>query len=130
MAPVEKRRTIDDTGSTSSMGTGLPPGLRGRPQPEQPPQRAQPGRLVVDRPGVLLEDVVAPGPGRVLQLVHRRRVEEVELALPPPLVLATHFQVAVGQLAGPGRPGPGVAGQHLGGDLVEADPADAADRAR
>ena len=130
MAPVLKRLTIADTGSTSSIGTGLAPDLRGRPDPEQAPQGAQPGRLVVDRPGVLLEDVVAAGPGGVLQLVDRGRVEQVELALPPPLVLAADLEVAVGQLARPGREGPLVAGQHLGGDLVQADPADAADRAR
>ena len=87
------------------------------------------GRLIVDGLRVLLEDVVAAGPGGVLQLVDGGRVEEVELAFPAPLVLAPAVEIPVGQLARPGREGPLVPGEHLGGDLVETDTADAADRA-
>ena len=57
--------------------------------------------LVVDGRGVLLEDLVALGPRGVLQLEHGLGVEEVELALAAPLVLAAHLELAVGPL---GRP--------------------------
>ena len=63
---------------------------------EQAPQGGQATRLVVDQAGVLLEDVVAAGPRGVLQLEHRLRVEEVVLALPPPLVLAAELQASGG----------------------------------
>ena len=96
---------------------------------EQPAQRGQPAGLVVDQRGVLLEDVVALGPGGVLQLEHRLRVEQVHLALAPPLVLAAELEPAVGALLGPRRVGGGVARGDLHGDLVEADAAEAADRA-
>ena len=54
--------------------------------------------LVVDRLGVLLEDVVALGPGGVLELEDGLRVEEVDLALAAPLVLAADLALAVGPL--------------------------------
>ena len=62
---------------------------------EQPAQRHQPLGLLVDRRGVLLEDVVATGPRRVLQPEHRLRVEQVQLALATPLVLAADVERAV-----------------------------------
>ncbi len=55
---------------------------------------------------VLLEDVVALGPGGVLQLEHGLRVEEVDLALAPPLVLAADLALAMGPLGRAGRDGP------------------------
>ena len=91
------------------------------PQLEQAPQRGQVLGLLVDQAGVVLEDVVAAGAGGVLQLEHRLRVEQVVLALAAPLVLAAQLELAVGPLLGTGRVGDGVAGGHLGGDLVEAD---------
>ena len=81
--------------------------------------------------GVLLEDVVALGARRVLQLEHRLRVEEVVLALAAPLVLAAELEVAVGALA---RAASGSATAwrrgDLVGELVEADAAEAATRCR
>ena len=83
----------------------------------------------VDQRGVLLEDVVALRTRAVLQLEHGLRVEQVDVALATPLVLATELQLAVGALLGPTRVRLGVAGGHLGGDLVEPDATEAADRA-
>ena len=57
-------------------------------EPEQPAQRHQPLGLLVDALGVLLEHVVAPGAGRVLEAEHGLGVEQVRLALAAPLVLA------------------------------------------
>ena len=94
------------------------------PEAEQPAQRHQPVRLLVDLAGVVLEDVVAALPGGVLQLEHRLRVEQVQLALAPPLVLAADLQRAV---VGPhvvGRVGAPVRAQHLLGQHVETDPAE------
>ena len=104
---------------------------RARPvaEPEQAAQRASCCRLVVDERGVLLEDVVPPGAGGVLELEDRLGVEEVVLALAAPLVLAAGLEVAVGPLLGPARVGDGVAQADLLGELVEADAAEAADGA-
>src|SRR3712207_6945807 len=52
-------------------------------------------RLLVDAGGVLLEDVVATGPRRVLQPEDRLGVEEVLLAVAAPLVLAAGLELAV-----------------------------------
>ena len=123
---MENRLTISPTGSTSSIGIGRPHAVL---EGEQAAQRRQLAGLVVDQRRVLLEDVVALGPGGVLQLEHRLRVEQVDLALAPPLVLAAELEPAVGTLLGPARMGDGVAGGDLGGDLVEPDAAEAADRA-
>ena len=65
----------------------------------------------------------------MLQLEHGLRVEQVDLALTAPLVLAAELELAVGPLLRTGRVCGGVAGGDLGGDLVEADPAEPADRA-
>ena len=92
MAPVENRAMIDSIGSTSSIGTDVAIAV----ELEQAAQRHQLARLVVDRGRVLLEDVVALRPRRVLQLVHRVGVEQVRLALAPPLVLATEFEACGG----------------------------------
>ena len=76
---------------------------------EQPAQRRQPVGLLVDGLRVLLEDVVAARAGGVLQAEHRLRVEQVDLALAAPLVLAAGDQRAVvGAARRPaGRPGGG-----------------------
>ena len=100
------------------------------PQVHQPPQGGQVGRLVVDRPGVLLEHLVALGPGGVLQLEHGLGVEEVDLAFPAPLVLAADLPLAVGQLGGPVQMGEPVAAGHLLGQDVEARPRRSATRCR
>ena len=60
----------------------------------------------------------------MLQLEHRLGVEEVELALAAPLVLAAGPQVAVGGLLGPVEVGEAVALDRLGGEHVEADAAE------
>ena len=62
---------------------------------QQPAQRHQPPRLVVDQAGVLLEDLVPAAAGRVLQLEDRLGAEQVRLALAPPLVLAAGVQPPV-----------------------------------
>ena len=64
-------------------------------QLEQPAQRHQALRLVVHRRRVLLEHVVATRPRRVLQLEHRLRVEQMQLAFAAPLVLAADPQPTV-----------------------------------
>ncbi len=97
---------------------------------QQAPQRGQVGGLVVDEPRVLLEDVVALGPRGVLQLEHRLGVEEMDLALAPPLVLASHFELTVRPFAGAVEVSQPVAGRHLLGQHVEPHPADAAHRPR
>ena len=60
MAPVANRLTIDSTGSTSSIGTGV---ALVEPEVEQAAERAEPLGLLVDHAGVLLEDVVPARPG-------------------------------------------------------------------
>ena len=90
---MENRLTISLTGSTSSIGT------RGRAhavlEPEQPAQGHQPLGLLVDARRVLLEDVVAPGSGGVLQPEDGLGVEQVRLALAAPLVLAADVEAPV-----------------------------------
>ena len=91
---------------------------------QQPAQRGHPLALVVDQPGVLLEDRVLAGAGGVLQLEHRVRVEQVVLALAAPLVLAADLELAVRPLVGPVQVGQRVPGRDVGGDVVEVDAAD------
>ena len=55
---------------------------------EQAAERAEPLVLLVDQRGVLLEDVVAAGLGGVLEPEDGLGVEQVVLAVAPPLVLA------------------------------------------
>jgi hypothetical protein len=98
-------------------------------QPEQAPQGAGALGQRVDGRGVLLEDVVLLRAGRVLQLEHRLRVEQVHLALAAPLVLPAGLEPAVGPLGGVLRVGPAVARRDLRGDDLEADAAEPARRA-
>ena len=90
-------------------------------------QQAAQGRhlltLIVDQSGVLLEDRVLPGAGRVLQLEHCLRVEKMKLALTAPLVFPAHLQFAVRTFVGPIQIGQPVAGRDVGGDVVESDTA-------
>ena len=119
MAPVANRLTIDSTGSTSSIGTGV---ALVEPKLEQAAERAEPLVLVVDQPGVLLEDVVAARLGGVLEPEDGLGVEQVVLAVAAPLVLAPFEE--------PGRPhvaagvGAVVVVERLRGDLRQADAAD------
>ena len=65
--------------------------------------------LVVDEPRVLLEDRVLAAPRRVLQLEDRLGVEQVVLAVAPPLVLAAPLELVLADR--PGRETPaGAAG--------------------
>ena len=96
---------------------------------EQPAQRRQPLRLVVDQAGVLLEDLVAARARGVLELEHRVRVEQVVLALPAPLVLAADLELAVRGLLGPRQEREAVPEGHVLGDLVQANAVDRADGA-
>ena len=123
---MAKRLTISDTGSTSSTDRA---GCRPSRNRSKPAQRRQLGRLVVDELRVLLEDVVALGPGGVLQLEHRLGVEEVDLTLAPPLVLAPDLELAMGPLGRPIEVGETMARRDLLGEHVEAHAADAADGA-
>ena len=88
IAPVEKRLTIDATGSTSSSGTGSAAVF----ESHQPAQRRELLALIVDRARVFLEDRVLPAARRVLQLEHGLRVEQVVLAVAPPLVFAADVE--------------------------------------
>ncbi len=91
---------------------------------EQPAQRHEPGGLVVHQVGVFLEDLVPAAPGRVLQLEHGLRVEQVRLTLTTPLVVTAGLQPPVIEVGAPGREGPGVPGRDLGGQHLEADTAE------
>ena len=90
---------------------------------QQAAQRHEPGGLVVHQAGVLLEDLVAAAPGRVLQLEHGLRVEQVRLALATPLVVTAGLQPPVIRGGAPGREGPRVPGPGLSGQHLEADAA-------
>ena len=65
----------------------------GRTQLQQPAQGREPLALIVDEPGVLLENRVLAASRRVLQLEHRVGIEEVILAVATPLVFATGIQL-------------------------------------
>ncbi len=93
---------------------------------QQAAQRGHPLALVVDQPGVLLEDRVLAGAGRVLQLEHRVRVEQVVLALAAPLILAADLELAVRPLVGAVQVSQRMPGRHVVGDVVEVDAADRA----
>ena len=90
---------------------------------QQATQRGHPLALVVDQPGVLLEHLVLPGAGGVLQLEHRVGVEQVILALAAPLVFAADLELAMRPLVGPVEVGQRVPGRDVGGDVVEIDTA-------
>ena len=81
---------LDQTGEPRGRDAAPSPrGLRGSSTPRNPAQQAaqrhEPGGLVVHQVGVLLEDLVAAAPGRVLQLEHGLGVEQMRLALAAPL---------------------------------------------
>ena len=102
----------------------LAAGRVGGLEAEQPTQRHQSLGLGVHAARVLLEHVVLARPGGVLQPEDGLRVEQVQLALAAPLVLATGLELAVC-----GRdPADGVrravAQRHLLGDHVDADAAE------
>ena len=94
---------------------------------EEATQGGQPPGLVVDQARVLLEDVVAPLPGGVLELEDRLRVEEVVLAVAPPPVLPSLLEGAMCPLLRVPREGHGMVGGHLGGEDVQPHPAQSAD---
>ena len=96
---------------------------RRRRKVEQAAQRGVPAVLIVDELRVLLEDGVLPAAGGVLQLEHRVGVEQVVLAVAAPLVLAAVVQV--GRSHGPHRVRAPVPLEHLLGDDLDADAADA-----
>ena len=96
---------------------------------EEPAQRHQPLRLLVDARGVLLEDVVATAPGGVLEPEDRLGVEQVRLALAAPLVLAADLELAVGRGDASARVRRGVPAGDLLGDDVELDAAELGGRA-
>ena len=89
---------------------------------------AQLPALVVDEPRVLLEDRVLAAARRVLQLEHRLGVEQVVLAVAPPLVLAAPLEIVLADR--PRRERLLVPPPHFFGDDVDADAADARGGAR
>src|SRR5579859_6245987 len=97
---------------------------------EQATQRRQALGLIVDQAGVVLVDVVALGARGVLQLEDRFGIEEVVLALPPPLVLTAQVEVAVGPLVGAIGVGDAVASGDFLRDRVEPNPVEPRHRAR
>ena len=103
IAPVAKRLTIDvdrfdlvDRDRRHRRVAGL--------QLEQAAQRREVLALVVDQPGVLLEDRVLAAARRVLQLEHRVGVEQVVFAVAPPLVFAAPFEIVLSRPAATGTP--------------------------
>src|SRR5205823_3380062 len=95
---------------------------------EQTAQRCLALALIVYEPGVFLEHVVLSAARRVLQLEDGIGVEQVVLAVAPPLVLAAGLQIAGAAAAR--RKRPGVAPEHFGGDDVDADATDPGSRPR
>ena len=91
---------------------------------EQPAQRLELVRLVVDELGVLAEDVVPPRARRVLQAEHRVGVEQVGRSVAAPLVLAAGPQPLVRADGGILGVGVLVARGVLGRDDVDADAAE------
>jgi len=90
---------------------------------EQAPQRHLAVGLGVDQSGVLLEDVEALLARGVLELLDRSRVEEVQLAVATPLVLAVVDESVA--RAGSRVVGARVQGQHGASDVLERDAAEA-----
>ena len=97
------------------------------PELEKATQGGKPPGLVVDQARVLLEDVVAPLPGGVLELENRLRVEEVVLAIAPPPVLPSFLEGAMCPLLRVLRERHGMVGGHLGGQDVQPHSAQSAD---
>ena len=91
------------------------------PELEEPSERGELSRLVVDELRVLAVDVLALRTRRVLELEHRLRVEEVVLAFATPLVLAAPVEVAVRELVGAVGVRARVTATHLFGQLVDPD---------
>ena len=121
------RLTISLIGSTSSIEIGR--ARVGATEGEQAAQRHQPLGLLVDALGVLLEDVVAPLPRRVLQPEDGVGVEQVRLTFAPPLVLPAHAELAVREPHPVRRVCRGVPGRGLRGEDVEPDSTELAHRA-
>ncbi len=90
---------------------------------EEAAQGAEPLGLVVHHAAVLLEDVLAARARAVLQPEYRLRVEQVELAVAAPLVLAAPEQFV--QTAVTLREGSCVVRERVDADLFDADAADA-----
>ena len=121
IAPVEKRFTISDAGSTSS--SGMPSAVA---EAEAAAQRRRCRAFsVVHEPRVLLVGLGRAGADGVLELRDRVRVPVVVLAVAPPRVEADHRQERVGGAGIRAR----VARERLLGELADADAADPRRRA-
>ena len=91
-------------------------------QLEKPAERREVLALLVHEARVFLEDLVLPAAGRVLEAEHGLRIEQVVLAVAPPLVLPAPVEVGLaGRALGVGVV---VAQAHLLRDHVDPDPAD------
>src|SRR5205085_3060861 len=60
---------------------------------QQPAQRCKLFTLAVDGLAELLEGRIALLPGRMLELCHRVRVQLMELAIAPPLIMAAGIKI-------------------------------------
>ena len=105
-----------------------------RPQPclqlEQATQRAALAGQPVDLLGVLLEDVVATGAGRMLEQEDDFGCEQVKFALAPERVLSADVEPAVHPFGRILRVGTAMSLLDLLGEHVESDSAELARRAR
>ena len=90
---------------------------------EQPAQRPELAALVVDDVREVTVEGVLAAAGGVLELLHGLRVEEMQLAVAAPLVLAAGVEIVV--VAAARREGADVPRLDFTGDDVEADAADA-----
>ena len=125
IAPVANRLRIASTGSTSSSGIGGRSALKSSRPRSVPSARLWSFTIV----GELAVDRVLPAARRVLQLLHRLGVEEVQLAVAPPLVLAARRR-ARRRAGRPRRERALVPLLDLLRDDVDADAADARRRPR
>ena len=117
------RVTIDSTGSTSASGTGgRRPFLNSKSPRSVPPSRDSRFDFV----GVLAEDLVPAGPGRMLQQENRFRGEQVQFALAAEGVLAANLEAPMHALGRVLRVGAAVPQFDLFGDHVQPDAAELA----
>ena len=125
------REPLDDLGDRLDLldRDRLATGAAGVLEPEQPAQGHQALGLLVDARGVLLEHVVAPGTGGVLETEDGLGVEQVGLALATPLVLAADGELAVRRADAAARVRRAVPHRDLLGDHVELDAAELGRRA-
>ena len=85
------RFTISVHGSTSSIGTGLSSGLNS----QKAAQRRESRLLPVDQVGVFVIELLVFLARRLLELGDGQRIEQVDLAVAPPLVVAAGIEIEI-----------------------------------